>query len=131
MDNLSSKQCICSNLHINCNPNTCIEAARRRAATFIVPPVIQEERSEWLLDTTLEYIRRAMNKGCVTCTAIFRAATANVGEVGGPHTYTRYKGVYVRVNSRQRCVESWPWGLSYKTQYLSLYVENGKSHSKG
>jgi hypothetical protein len=138
MDDLSSKQCICRNLHINCNPNTCIEAARRRASTFIVPPTIQDEWSEWLLDTTLEYIRRAMNKGCVTCRMIFRAVTAsftaNVGEVRGPHEKVRYEGIYVRVNSGQRCVNIWPqvWPRSWNDQrgYRSLYVENGKLHSK-
>jgi hypothetical protein len=112
MDDLPSKQCICRNLHINCNPNTCIEAARRRAAIFIVPRIIQEERSEWLLDTTLEDIRRAMNTGCVTCRIIFRAVTAsftaNVGEVRGPHEKVRYKGIYVTVNSGKRCVDIWP-----------------------
>jgi hypothetical protein len=140
MDDLPSKQFICRNLYINCNPNTCIEAARRRAAIFIVPPIIQEERSEWLLDTTLEYIRRAMDRGCVTCRIISRAVTAsftakaNVGEVRGFHEKVRYKGIYVRVNSGQRCVNIWPQVLpkswNDQREHRSLYVENGKSHSK-
>lgn len=141
MDDLSPKQCICTNLHINCNPDTCIEAARRKAATFIVPPIIQEEPSELLLRTTLESIRRAMNKGCMTCTLVFRAVTANLPEQDNWHLKYHYKEILVSVHSGRQCLEIWTRGYEEhsqegdeyrvvfdKTTYRLLFVETGKSY---
>src|SRR5690349_8975927 len=86
LESMELCQCICTELHLNCNANTCKEAAIRRSTKLFLPPVCPSKESyplvsglgdissragQWALDTNLLRVRDSMRRGCTTCALIY------------------------------------------------------------
>jgi hypothetical protein len=61
--------CICSSLHIDCDPNTCPEAALRGTAK-VLHPFANIDGHEWALVATLKQLKLASDQNCETCSLL-------------------------------------------------------------
>jgi hypothetical protein len=123
MDINDRKLCLCTALHTSCNPNTCGEAAARKAARLVIPPrssIPSPRTHNAAVEATVEELRRASNRGCWTCSLLYYATGDTFGDE------YRYNDIDAKVwygSGHLELSNKDIWGIDVRG---TIFVESGR-----
>lgn len=68
--------CVCSGLHVDCEPETCGKAYRADGSSDSDGPLKPRKhwtlKTDWTMSTTMNLVKEAADGGCETCQVLFR-----------------------------------------------------------
>lgn len=126
---LAHKPCICRNLHQLCDPNSCKEACKSKVklSGLSMPASAESARSEWAVTTTMEGLRRAARRECLTCGILFHG----ILKWGGSYEVAGFKDMTVKVKDRSGHVvlsyDNTEDGIFAADDYIDFYAKTGSS----